>query len=151
MTGSDYDRLWLWLPPRMTVDQWLLHILYSSECDYTDCSLALGWILMACALLSAINLQTPPRFASLSHQRAVKNEVRVMKNRMRCICSVSFFLLLLYAARPACEHRKMTSGISPRHAFRCDDATGCVWDAVEPADQWQCYQWVLFSHLCSSS
>lgn len=48
---------------------------------------------MACTLLSAVNLQTPPRFAPLSHQRAVKNEVSVMKKRMRFIL---LLLLLLF-------------------------------------------------------
>ncbi len=50
---------------------------------------------MACALVPAVNLQTPPRFAPLSHQRAVKNEVSVMKKRMRFIRSLLLLLLLL--------------------------------------------------------
>lgn len=65
--------------------------------------------------LSAVNLQTPPRFAPLSHQkRAVKNEASVMKKRIRFICSL---LHLLYAPGRACEHRKMMSGTSIRHTL----------------------------------
>lgn len=97
-------------------------------CECSDCSLAGCWALMACTLLSAINLQTPPGFAPLSHHRAVENEVSVMKKRMRFICS----LLLLFFYSPRRTHGgEMRSGTSPRHAQKC---TGGVCDADEPEE-----------------
>lgn len=129
----------------MAVNQWALHILYSSKCECSDWSLTGCLALMACTLLSAINLQTPPRFAPVSHHRAVKNEVSVMKKRMRFIC----LPLLLFFYTPRRTHdREMRSGTPPRHAPKCNDATGSVWDADEPEESDITVNVVLVSKIC---
>lgn len=124
MTGSDCS--W-WRPvARQRIDG-----LFARCTDCADCSLAQRRLLQAGTPPSAINLHSPPRFAPLSHQkRAMKNELGMMKKRMRCILvlllflPLLFFLLLLAAPRRACAFRNMTMRASATHAvkvmcFRC--------------------------------
>lgn len=98
--------------------------------DCADCSLAERRVLQAGTLPSAINLRSAPRFAPLSHQkRAMKNELGMMKKRMRCILVLLVLLPLpllhlLATPRRACTERKMIIGASATHGvkvmcFRC--------------------------------
>lgn len=140
VAGSDYSLQSL----RMTPDRWALHILYPSRCDCTDSSLAGRGALMA--LHTSVSRKSPDSTQvcspvsskgceEWSQRDEKKNEIYLLPPPLLC------------TKTSAWAQKNDKVGPRQRHAHKCDDTTGCVWDADEPSGQREWHQCVSLSHL----